>query len=153
MKLEGRIDIAAPPPAVWDLVIQPVALSSCIPGVRELRQVDDRTFEGSVVASVGPIDGDFSFTSTIERADYPDGLEVIVRGVDSVTRSPVEARIVVALSEWSGGTQLTYRGTVDVKGRLAILGEMVLRATANLMVGHAANCLRSRLEGPTGAVM
>ena len=41
---------------------------------------------------------------------------------------------------------LTYRAEVKVKGRLAILGEMVLRATAGMMIGEVTKCLRSQLE-------
>ena len=91
MKLDGTIDIAAAPQAVWDLIIDPVSLAACVPGVRDVRQVDPRTFEGSVSASVGPVDGNFSFTSIIERAVFPGDLGVSVGGVDSVTKSRLEA--------------------------------------------------------------
>ena len=37
-----------------------------------------------------------------------------------------------------------------VKGRLAILGEMVLRATTALMVGEFTKRLRQELEGVRG---
>jgi carbon monoxide dehydrogenase subunit G len=41
---------------------------------------------------------------------------------------------------------LGYRVNVTVGGRLAILGEMVLRATAGVMIGELVRCLRARLE-------
>jgi carbon monoxide dehydrogenase subunit G len=43
-------------------------------------------------------------------------------------------------------TALAYQANVEVKGRLAILGEMVLRATAALMVEEASRRLREQLE-------
>ena len=33
-----------------------------------------------------------------------------------------------------------------MKGRLAILGEMMLRATAGMMIGEVTKCLRSQLD-------
>ncbi len=45
-----------------------------------------------------------------------------------------------------GRTRLTYRATVTTKGRLAIIGDMVLRATAGVMIGQVTRCLRDRLE-------
>ena len=36
------------------------------------------------------------------------------------------------------------------KGRLAILGEMILRATASLMIAQVTRCLRVRLEPAAG---
>lgn len=147
MKLDGTIDIGAPAKSVWDLVVDPVGLAACIPGVRDVRQVDERTFEGSITASVGPVDGDFSFASVLTRAVFPDDLVIDLQGTDSVTKSRLVAHIEAALTETApASTTLTYRATVQVKGRLAILGEMMLRATASLMITQVTRCLRSRLE-------
>lgn len=149
MKLDGTIDIAAEPAAVWALLIDPVSLAGCVPGVEEVRQVDERTFEGRITAQVGPMEGQFSFTSVLARLTYPDDLQVVVEGLDSVTKSRLEADVRASLTEPAAGrTTLRYAATVKVKGRLAILGEMILRATASLMIGEATKCLRSRLETP-----
>lgn len=147
MKLDGGIEIAAPARQVWDLVIDPLTLASCVPGVRDVRRVDDRTFEGSITASVGPMDGDFTFTSVISRATFPDDLAVDMVGMDSRTKSRLEAAMTASLAEGPAGlTVLAYHGDVKVKGRLAILGEMILRATASMMIGQVTACLKARLE-------
>ena len=147
--MSGTIEIATPPRAVWDLLLDPEALAGCVPGVQEVRQIDPTTWEGRITAQVGPMEGRFSFTSVIARADYPDRLEVVVDGVDSVTKSRLETLVnasVVSPSPDAGPTTLAYEAQVKVKGRLAILGEMILRATASLMIAEATKCLRSRLE-------
>jgi carbon monoxide dehydrogenase subunit G len=148
MKLEGRIAIAAAPDATWALVLDPLTLAGCVPGVKAVHRVDDRAFEGSITAAVGPMTGDFAFTSVIIRAERPE-MDVSIDGVDSVTRSRLEALVTVVLDESDPvGCALAYRAEVRVKGRLAILGEMVLRATATVMINQVTACLRSRLEGP-----
>jgi carbon monoxide dehydrogenase subunit G len=38
-----------------------------------------------------------------------------------------------------------YRATIDVSGRLALLGDMVLRATAALMLEEFTKRLRARM--------
>lgn len=147
MKLDGTIEIAATVADVWALINDPVSLSACVPGVSGVRQIDDRTFEGSVSASIGPIDGQFAFRSLITRSSFPGDLGVDVEGVDSVTKSRVLAQVTVALTQPApGATLLRYQAVVTVKGRLSILGEMVLRATAGMMIGQVTKCLRSRLE-------
>lgn len=149
MKLDGTIRIAAPAAAVWDLIIDPTDLAACVPGVSGVRQIDAQTFEGGVRASIGPIDGDFTFRSVLARADFPGDLVIEVEGTDSVTRSRVVAVVEAALTSTDPTTTtLTYRATITVKGRLAIIGEMVLRATASLMIGQVTRCLRTRLEAP-----
>lgn len=147
MKLSGTIDIAADPRRVWELVVDPTSLAACVPGVRDMDRVDDRTFTGSIRASVGPMEGDFTFTAVLEQAVFPDDLVVKVTGLDSVTKSRLEMDATIVLSEPEAGrTQLAYRSNVAVKGRLAILGEMVLRATAGMMIGQVTRCIRDRLE-------
>ena len=52
VKLTGTIDVAAPPRTVWDHVVDPTSLASCVPGARDVRPIDERTFdrlEGSPV--------------------------------------------------------------------------------------------------------
>lgn len=147
MRLDGSIQIAAARDAVWKVVIDPLDLAACVPGVSDVRQVDARTFEGTLRVAVGPLDGDFSFRSVLTRMNEPSDLIVEVEGVDSMTRSSVLARIDVALARDAADlTTVAYVATVTTKGRLAIIGDMVLRATAGVVVGQVTRCLRSRLE-------
>jgi carbon monoxide dehydrogenase subunit G len=146
VKLDGSIEIAADPERVWTVIVDPVSLAGCVPGVRDVRQVDDRTFQGSISAAVGPIEGDFSFTSVLNEVAFPDRLVVAVDGTDSVTKSRLRADVEASVVERDGRTDLRYHATITVKGRLAILGEMVLRATAGVIIGQVTRCIRSRLE-------
>jgi hypothetical protein len=147
MKLEGAIPIATSSRDVWALVIDPLTLASCVPGVRAVRRVDDRTFEGLITAAVGPMEGDFSFRSVITRAELPE-LDVTTSGVDSVTRSRLDATIAATVTEDGPfATVLRYQAEIQIKGRLAILGETVLRATATMMISQVARCLQARLAG------
>ena len=147
MKLDGTIPIHASAQAVWDVVVDPIRLASCMPGVQDIRQIDERTFEGTILASVGPIDGSFAFRSILTTARFPDDIVIAVTGADSVTKSRVEMDVQASVIERdSTQAELAYHADVRVKGRLAILGEMVLRATAGLMIGEITQCLRSQVE-------
>jgi carbon monoxide dehydrogenase subunit G len=149
MRLQGSIDIAAPATDVWGLLVDPVSLAACVPGASDVRQIDERTFEGRIRTSVGPIDGDFSFRSVLTSADFPAGLVVDVEGTDSVTKSQVSAHVEASVDEADPArTTLRYAASVTTRGRLAIIGEMVLRAAAGAMVNQVARCLRSHLEAP-----
>ena len=152
MKLDGTIRVAAPAAETWDLIINPLSLARCVPGVQDIRRVDDQTFEGTISASVGPIDGNFAFRSVMTEARFPDRLVVAVEGTDSVTKSRLVMDVTARLVEADASvTDLAYHAEVKVKGRLAILGEMVLRATAGMMIGEVTKCLRSQLESGVDA--
>ena len=149
MKLDGTIDIAAPIAEVWAVVVDPRDLAACVPGVSEVRQIDPSTFAGVVRASIGPIDGSFTFKAVLTDRHPPSDVVVDVDGTDSVTKSRVLTHLEAMLTEPEPGrTTLRYRATVTVKGRLAIVGEMVLRATAGMLIGQATRCLQTRLEPP-----
>jgi carbon monoxide dehydrogenase subunit G len=60
---------------------------------------------------------------------------VRTEGTDSVTKSTVNTDMTVDLRKLAEDkTQMEYRADVKIKGRLAILGDMVLRATATLIL-------------------
>jgi carbon monoxide dehydrogenase subunit G len=147
VKLAGQIEIAAPAERVWALINDPVALATCIPGVQDVRQIDARTFGGSITAAVGPMEGQFQFTAVVEESTYPTALVVQLSGVDSVTNSQLVATVQSSAEILDAArTRLAYSAAINVKGRLAILGEMILRATASVMIGELLKCLKARLE-------
>ena len=150
MIFDGKIDVAVPASRVWDFLIDINKFSACLPGIEEVRQVDDKTFEGVVVATVGPISGKFSFRSTIVESRPPEQILVRTEGMDSVTRSEVLADMTVNLHEISKDkTRMEYRADVKIKGRLAIVGDMVLRATATLILQEFTRRLQQRLGEPS----
>jgi uncharacterized protein len=148
----GKIDLNVPAEEAWNFLIDINKFSACLPGIEEVKQIDDNTFEGTLAASVGPISGKFSFRSTIVESRPPDQMVVQTEGTDSVTKSTVNADMTVDLREVAQNkTEMDYRADVKIKGRLAILGDMVLRATATLILQEFARRLRKGL-GDQGQV-
>ena len=146
MIFAGRIDLDAPAGEAWDFLIDINKFSACLPGIEDVKQIDDKTFEGVLAASVGPISGKFSFRSTIVESRPPEQMVVQTEGTDSVTKSTVNADMTVDLRAISESTTaMDYRADVKIKGRLAILGDMVLRATATLILQEFARRLHKGL--------
>jgi uncharacterized protein len=138
--------IDATPADVWAVLLDVDRFAACIPGVEHVTAVDDRTFDGTIQAAVGPMSGSFAFRASIVEAQAARSLAAQVLGHDSVTRSTVNADLRMTLSPVAAGkTELSYHTTVDVQGRLAILGDMVLRATASMMLREFGARLRRQL--------
>ncbi len=142
--------LEAPVPRVYGFLLDVDGFASCVPGLEEVVRVDDRTFDGSIAASVGPISGTFSFRARIVESNPPRELVARVEGTDSVTRSTVNADLTMTLDPVSAEhTELGYRAVVDVHGRLAILGDMVLRATATLLLEEFTKRLKEQVRAAT----
>lgn len=152
MILEGKFVVAVPPAKAWDFLLDINQFSSCMPGIEQVTQIDERTFDGTIGASVGPISGKFSFRSTILESTPPKEMRVRTEGKDSVTASTLIADVAIVLEETvASHTELSYHATVEIKGRLAILGDMILRATASLLMEEFARRLRSKVESGEGS--
>jgi carbon monoxide dehydrogenase subunit G len=133
--LNGTIDLDVPVQKAWDFLIDIEKFSTCLPGIDSVQQVDDKTFDGIISATVGPISGKFNFRSTIVESKPPEQMVVKTEGQDTVTKSTVNADMTVDLRRVSDSkSQMDYKADVKIKGRLGILGDMVLRATATLIL-------------------
>jgi uncharacterized protein len=152
MIFSGKIDLDVPAEKAWDFLIDIEKFSTCLPGIDEVKQIDNKTFDGTLSANVGPISGKFTFRSTIVESRPPEQMVVRTEGTDSVTKSTVNADMTVDLREVAGHkSELDYQADVRIKGRLAILGDMVLRATATLILQEFARRLRQELGDRSGA--
>ena len=87
MIFEGKIDLDVPAAKTWDFLIDINKFSSCLPGLQEVKQIDDKTFDGVIAANVGPISGKFSFRAMIVESKPPEQMVVKTEGTDSVTKS------------------------------------------------------------------
>jgi carbon monoxide dehydrogenase subunit G len=83
---DGKIDLEVPVHQAWDFLIDINKFSACLPGIEEVKQIDDATFEGVLAAAVGPISEKFSYRSTILESRPPEQMVVRTAGTDSVTR-------------------------------------------------------------------
>lgn len=148
MNYKGKVEIDAPALAVWEFVLDVDKFASCMPGVEDLVRLDDKTFTGKMRAKVGPISGEFAFQAQILDAEPPVKLTAHVEGKDSLTGSTMTSDIEMDLALIDDKkTELTYSATVDVQGRLAIIGDMVLRATGAQVIKEFFKRLRNQMNG------
>lgn len=148
MIFEGKIDIGAPRAKAWNFLTDINRFASCLPGLEQVTQIDERTFDGLIGATVGPISGKFAFRSSIVESTPPQAMVVRTEGTDSVTKSAMNVKMTVTLAQpVENRTELGYHADVEIKGRLVILGDMVLRATAVLLLEEFSRRLRKQLEG------
>ena len=147
MIVEGRTDVAAPIEKVWDFVMDIEAFASCVPGLDEISKVDERTFDGVIGAKVGPMSGKFRFQATIVESAPPTDMRVRVEGMDDLTRSTINAQVTLNLApSGSAGTRMTHHFDAEIKGRIAIIGDMILRGVAGVMLKEFSKRLCRRLE-------
>lgn len=105
---EARFSVNAPPVEVWGFVRDVHALCSCIPGVEQVRLVDDRTAELTVKERIGVVPLIVELTAQIDSEDPPNRLHAVA------TAEHLTMEIEVTLQPSGAGTEMS--GLVSVKG-------------------------------------
>lgn len=150
MRLKGKIDAAVSVQRSWAFLSDLHEFATCAPGLESIEQVDDDTFRGVIGTSVGPIAGRFAFQARIVERRPEERMAVAVDGTESTTGSRLGATVVLTLAPAGADrTSLAYDADVALAGRLAILGEIVIRATAGVLLDEFGERMRRHLERPS----
>jgi carbon monoxide dehydrogenase subunit G len=150
MLMEGKFTLKAPIQEVWDFLLKPETLASCIPGAEKMEAIDDKTYESVVKQKVGPISVKFKFTTTITEVDPPRHLKAVGRGEDIAKAGTFSQETTVDLTEVSKDeVEVSYKSNVSLVGRLATFGERIMRAKAKSVGEEFTRNLQEKLKSRT----
>jgi carbon monoxide dehydrogenase subunit G len=151
MKIEGSFTMKAPIQQVWDFLLAPGTLASCIPGAEKMEPVDDKTWEGVVKQKVGPIGVKLSFIQSLTEVDPPKHIKAVGRGSAAGGAGTFSQETIVDLKELAGGeVEVAYSSNVSLVGRLATFGERIMRAKVDKVGNEFIQNLKNKLESELG---
>jgi len=147
MLMEGKITLKAPIQKVWDTLLDPKTLLSCIPGAEKIERIDERTYDCVVKQKVGPISVKFKFKSTLTKVEPPTHLEVEGEGEDIAKAGHFVQKSVVDLRETSSGeVEVHYKTDATVVGKLAMFGDRIMKAKAKKVEEEFTGALQEKLK-------
>jgi carbon monoxide dehydrogenase subunit G len=151
MKIEGKFTMKAPIQKVWDFLLAPGTLASCIPGAEKMEAIDDKTWEGMVKQKVGPITVKLAFTQTLTDLDPPKHVKAVGKGSAMGGAGTFSQETIVDIKEVGGGeVEVAYSSNVSLVGRLATFGERIMRAKVNKTGEQFINNLQNALKKELG---
>ncbi|MGD9393379.1 MAG: carbon monoxide dehydrogenase subunit G [Dehalococcoidia bacterium] len=151
MKIEGKFTMKAPVQKVWDFLLAPGTLASCIPGAEKMEPVDDTTWEGIVKQKVGPIGVKVQFTQKLTELEAPKHVKAVGRGVAMGGAGTFSQETIVDMKEIAGGeVEIAYSSNVNMVGRLATFGERIMRAKVNKVGEQFITNLQKKLKEELG---
>lgn len=146
MIIEDKFVISAPVQQVWDFFLDVPSVSTCVPGVKKVEQIDDQNFRGSLGVKVGPISANFSGKATLVDLEPPHRLKAKAQGKDKTTASMVNATFTATLTELEPSqTEIDYQIDVAIRGRLGQFGQGVIRETTKQITQVFVECVQERL--------
>jgi carbon monoxide dehydrogenase subunit G len=147
MQMEGKFSLKAPIQKLWDTLLDPKTLLSCIPGAEKIERIDEKTFDCVVKQKVGPISVKFKFKSILSKVEPPTHIEVDGEGEDIGKAGHFVQKSVVDLRETSGGeVEISYRTDATIVGKLAMFGDRIMRAKAKKVEEEFTKALQERLK-------
>lgn len=150
MLIEGKFTMRAPIETLWNFLLEPGTLASCIPGAEKVEAIDDKTYECVVKQSVGPISVRFKFNVVLKEVDPPKYVKAEGRGEDIGKMGTFTCDATVRLNEISNEeVEVSYQTNVNIVGRLATFGERIMRAKAKSVGEEFTKKLREKLRGGT----
>jgi len=150
MLIEGKFTLKAPIQEVWDFLLDPGTLASCIPGTEKVEAIDDKTYESVVKQKVGPISVKLKFTTTLTEIEPPRHLKAVGRGADISKAGTFTQETTVNLAEISKDeVEISYSSNVTIVGRLATFGERIMRAKAKGVGEEFTKNLQEKLKSRT----
>lgn len=151
MLIEGKFTMKAPIQKVWDFMLAPGTLASCIPGAEKMEQVDDKTWEGIVKQKVGPISVKINFTQSLTEVDPPKHVKAIGRGAAMGGAGTFSQETIVDIKEVAKNeTEVAYTSKVNMVGRLATFGERIMRAKVDKVGKEFTDNLQAKLKSHLG---
>jgi carbon monoxide dehydrogenase subunit G len=147
MLMEGKFTIKAPIQKLWETLLDPETLLSCIPGAEKIERIDEKTFDCVVKQKVGPISVKFKFKSLLSKVEPPTHIEVDGEGEDIGKAGHFVQKSVVDLRETPGGeVEVSYKTDATIVGKLAMFGDRIMRAKAKKVEEEFTKALQERLK-------
>ena len=134
MELIGEYAFAASRERVWQLMLDPVTLKSCLPGCEKLELVGEDEYAATMKIGISFIKGTFKGKVKITDKIEPSSYKMAVEG--SGPQGQVSGVGDLELVEDGEGTIVRYHGDATVRGSLARVGARMIQPAAKTIVGQ-----------------
>lgn len=150
MIIEGKLILSAPIRLLWETLLDPETLRSCIPGAEKIDRLDEKTYDCIIKQKVGPITVRFKFLNILTGLQPPNHVEMEGEGEDIGKAGRFTQKTSVDLKELNGGAvEISYRCSANIVGKLAMFGDRILKAKAKKLETEFTAALKENLERAT----
>jgi carbon monoxide dehydrogenase subunit G len=140
MKITGSYMFDAPAAQVWETLMSPDLLSSCIPGCQGFEPLGKDEYRVTINIRVGPINGRYEAKIALTDQNPPDSYRLVAEGSGPLGFAKGDA--LVTLAEADGKTTLHVEGDANVGGTVARIGQRMTGSVAKTMMDRFFACLR-----------
>jgi uncharacterized protein len=143
MEISGTYTFNAQPERVWNLLMDPAVLSSCIPGCDRFEPTGDNSYTVTLTVGIAAITG--TYTGSVHLVDQMPhtSYRLIVEGQGRP--GFVKGSSAVALKADGDATEVTVTADVQTGGVIARVGQRLIGGVAKMMMDRFFGCLQSKI--------
>jgi carbon monoxide dehydrogenase subunit G len=154
VEIEKVMRVAAPAAQVWNMLLDPKVMGSCVPGMKSIDVISDVEYVSVIHVKISFISAKFRLKTTIVEQQAPHYLRCEGTGEDASVASSLKQQSEIFLVDLPDGqTELRMKVKVDVLGRLGTFGLSIMKTKADRMWEEFGQNLVARLEAGAGGAM
>lgn len=159
MLIENDFTLDAPPEAVFDLMLDVQRVAPCLPGTEVLGRRDDGGYDGQMSVKLGPMRMRYQGTVTITDVDpVRRTATMLAKGTEARGQGSAQGTLRMTVTAVpDGGSAVSVATDIQLTGRVAQMGQGIMRDVSTRMVGDMAQNMEallsheaSRSEAATG---
>ncbi|MCH2538816.1 MAG: carbon monoxide dehydrogenase subunit G [Anaerolineales bacterium] len=146
MEFDGTVHIKSGREKVWAFLIDPEAVSKCVPGVNNLEViVPDRKFRATVVVGIGSVKSSFVMDVEFSELDPPNRAKLKAHGKAPGSATDVISEMILVENP-DGYTELQWSTEVQIMGTIASLAARFAPSITKKLSEEFFSCVRKKLE-------
>ena len=142
---EGSAKVAAPPEAVWAMLLDPATLQAVIPGCHGVEKISDTHFRADVTIGIGPVKGRYLAEVKLSDLDAPRAVTLGGFAEGALGFGHGQGRIT--LTPENAGSVVHYAYDAAIGGKVASIGGRLLDGAARVVIGQFFSALARQAGG------
>jgi carbon monoxide dehydrogenase subunit G len=132
---------------VWNFFQDVPAVARCLPGAEYLGPKEDGLHNGKMSMTVGPFKAAFEGEAKVAYDAAANSIEMEGKGVDKKGASRGKMRMVCALHDKGGTTEVTINADIQLSGSIAQFGRTgIINEIASVLISDFASNVESELS-------
>jgi uncharacterized protein len=152
VQIENSFVVTAPPPQVWDLLLDVERVAPCMPGAELTEVVDDKTWKGRVKMRIGPVSMTYSGTVVmVERDDAGRSVTLRAEGRETSGKGNAAATVRSTVQPAAdGGSRVLIHQDLQLSGMAAQFGGRMMQDVSAHLTQQFADRLSAQLTADPG---
>jgi len=143
MELNGSYTFDAPPARVWDLLMDPAVISSCIPGCDAFEPDGEDRYRVKLTVGIAAITGAYDGVVAITDKVAPSSYRLTVEGQGKPGFAKGNSTIVLRAD--GDKTIVDVSSTVQTGGPIARVGQRLIGGVSKMMLDKFFACLQGKV--------